>query len=195
MEYWLKRGSDGTDSVHGEWTGNDPHSPPKIRRITKDANDQSKRGISVCLKDMVKGVLLNSASGALRYQRKCLVKIKGVDHGQPLPTVSLPSIFRQHPTPMSNCTLDIPNVVPRKIAITSSIFTHCLTATDKRIVYQPHFRTDLLQSLFTSLLINGITLSCSICIAKLWKAWVLPVKRNNNEVNKLCIRSVLKCGW
>lgn len=157
-------GSDETDSVHGEWSGNDLPSPPKIRRITKNTNDsndplsppkiRTKRGISVCLHDMVKGVLLNSASGALRYQRQCLVKYKGVDHGQPLPTKTLPSIFRQHPTPMSNRTLDVLNVVQRKIAITSSVFTRCKTATDKRIVYEPNFRADLIQSLFTSLLLR-----------------------------------------
>ena len=78
----------------------------------------------------------------------------GRTYGAPLPVVTLPSIFREHPTPMSNCSLDVINVVQRSIAEKEGLFQRCWTSMDKRIKYKESFLNDLVETMFTSLLLR-----------------------------------------
>ena len=78
----------------------------------------------------------------------------GRTYGAPLPIATLPSIFRQHPTPMSNRSLDVINVAQRSIAEKDGLFQRCLTSVDRRIKYEESFLNDLVETMFTSLLLR-----------------------------------------
>ena len=78
----------------------------------------------------------------------------GRSYGAPLPIATLPSIFRQHPTPMSSRSLDVINVAQRSIAEKDGLFQRCLTSVDRRIRYEESFLTDLVETMFTSLLLR-----------------------------------------
>ena len=92
-----------------------------INAIYNDGNETTEpesvpKGRSKGMSAFVKAVLLNSVSGALQYKGNSLVTKNGRTYGAPLPIATLPSIFRQHPTPMSNCSLDVINAAQRIIA-------------------------------------------------------------------------------
>ena len=111
----------------------EPESVPKGR----------SKGMSVAVPDLVKAVLLNSVSGALRYKGNSLVTKNGRTYGAPLPIGTLPSIFRQHPTPMSNRSLDVINVAQRSMAEKDGLFQRRLTSMNQRVKYKELFLDDL----------------------------------------------------
>ena len=83
-----------------------------------------------------------------------LVTKNGRTYGAPLPIATPPSVFRQHPTPMSSCSLDIINVAQRSIAEKDGLFQRCLTSIVRRIKYEESFLNVLVETTFISLILQ-----------------------------------------
>ena len=136
---------DKADDLAGSGYDHPVSSVEVINDIYKEGNETTNRvcmpkgrlkGISAAIPELVHRVLLNNVSGALRYKGASVVTKNGRTYGSLLPTVTLPSIFRQHPTPMSNRSLNVINVAQESTAEKDGLFQRCSTSMEQRIKHK-----------------------------------------------------------
>jgi hypothetical protein len=129
---------------------------PSNKVVKDNITIQSKAaGIGVTLEELSHSMVLCSAAGAIRFQKRCLLQVGGEFLAGPLPSGNgLPFVFRIHPMPMPNRALDLLTICLRQESVSCGVYERCESQSSSRIKYQHRFFDDLTVTTFKAILLR-----------------------------------------